>query len=152
MSIENILTIVSLIFGGTSLTGIILLRSNVRKARAEAKQAELAVSNTVLAQKDDILEDYRQQKIDLLASNKAYQEDAKAEREHAIRERERNNALQEKMNEVVRDNIGLRDQVASLQYYKCVVNNCEKRRPPRAPQKPANPKEHERKSANNENK
>lgn len=140
MTVENILTIVSLAFGGTSLGGFFLLRSKVRTARAEAKQAELSVCDKVIAQKDDILEDYRQQKADLMVSCKSYQEDAKAERERAVRERERNNTLQEKMNKIVLENIELRDQVASLQYYKCVVNNCENRRPPRVPLKSAAPK------------
>ena len=109
------------------------MRSKVRKARAEAKQAELTVNDTVLQQKDSILEDYRRQKEDALALMKTYQEEARAERERASRERELNISLQEQMNEKTRENIELRDQIAKAQYYRCEVNNCSDRRPPRIP-------------------
>ena len=98
MEFQDITSIVSFITALGSLGGVFFLRSKVRKARAEAKQAELTVNDTVLQQKDSILEDYRRQKEDALALMKTYQEEARAERERASRERELNISLQEQMN------------------------------------------------------
>ena len=133
MEFQDITSIVSFITALGSLGGVFFLRSKVRKARAEAKQAELTVNDTVLQQKDSILEDYRRQKEDALALMKTYQEEARAERERASRERELNISLQEQMNEKTRENIELRDQIAKAQYYRCEVNNCSDRRPPPIP-------------------
>lgn len=128
---ELLSTILNFLIASGLVGTFIFYNSKKRKANAEASGAEISTQGNLVRQYEDFIDTLSQENKDLKQELQEARTEAREARKQETSERERVVATYKARSEALVELEILRGKYKLLEWNKCEILNCNKRKPPR---------------------